>query len=203
MGGMGSGRHRQDGKSTTKAYRALDVRLLQRKGLLMPGRTSTLRWSINGNTLESIQVRAEDDRVILSQNRRRVVGEGTAVEYSVYLDWSECHLGGQRAWFRCPAKGCGRRVALLYSGTIYACRHCYQLAYASQRENGYARALGKVERLRDKLDWGPGIMNIDRTKPKGMHRRTYARLAAEHDGLLRSYLVGMSQRFEAMDRFRE
>lgn len=200
---MGSGRHRQEGKSTTKDYRDLDVRLLQRKGLLVPGRTSTLRWSINGSTLEAIQIRAEDDRVIISQDRRREDGEGSTVEYSVFLDWSECHLGGQRAWFRCPSKGCGRRVALLYSGTIYACRHCYQLAYASQSLNGYNRALSKVERLRDKLDWEPGIMNIDRSKPKGMHRRTYARLAAEYAGLVRKYVVGMSQRFEAMDKFGE
>ncbi|MDD2744313.1 MAG: hypothetical protein PHV02_18800 [Rhodocyclaceae bacterium] len=200
---MGSGRHRQGAKGTTKDYRTLDVRLLQRKGALAPGTTSTLRWSINGNTLEFIQIRAEDDRVILSQDRRREIGEGPGVEYSVFLDWSVCHLGGQRAWFRCPAKGCGRRVALLYSGTIYACRHCYKLAYASQREKGYVRALGKVERLRDKLGWGPGIVNIDHRKPKGMHRRTYARLAAEHNGLVRKYVIGMSQRFEAMERFME
>jgi hypothetical protein len=198
---MGSGQQRQRKKATTNDYRALDVRVLQRKGLLVPGRTSTIRWSINGNTLESIQLRAEDDRVILSQNSRREAGEGPAVEYPIYLDWSGCHLGGQRAWFRCPAKGCGRRVALLYSGSIYACRHCHQLAYASQREKGYARALRKVDRLRDKLGWGPGIMNVDRSKPKGMHWRTFVWLKAEHDALIGEYLAGMTQRFEGVDGF--
>jgi hypothetical protein len=30
--------------------------------------------------------------------------------------------------------GCGQRVAILYGGDIFACRHCYQLAYPSARE---------------------------------------------------------------------
>jgi hypothetical protein len=196
---MGSGQHHQSGKGKTDHYRALDIRLLQRKGMLVPGRTSTFRWSINGNTLETIQLRAEADRVILSQINQRSDGQGPAVKYSIYLDWSGCHLGGQRAWFRCPAKGCGRRVALLYSGSIYACRHCHKLAYASQSEAGYKRALRKVDRLRAKLHWGPGIMTIDRSKPKGMHLHTFLRLTAEHDALIGKYLVGMTQRFEGVD----
>ena len=39
------------------------------------------------------------------------------------------------AAFICPAAGCGRRVAILYRGGIFACRHCYRLAYASSRED--------------------------------------------------------------------
>ena len=46
--------------------------------------------------------------------------------YPVWLDWTPCHFGGERPWFRCPAMGCGRRVAILYGGRIFACRHCYQ-----------------------------------------------------------------------------
>jgi hypothetical protein len=51
--------------------------------------------------------------------------------------------GGLRWWFRCPAcRGggppCGRRVGKLYlppGGKVFACRHCYDLAYTSSRES--------------------------------------------------------------------
>jgi hypothetical protein len=89
-------------------------------------------------------------------------------------------------------------VALLYCAEQWACRHCLNLAYASQREKPHVRALRKVDRLREKLDWGPGILPLDRSRPKGMHRRTYARLAAEQDGLVRQYLLGMNARFESL-----
>jgi hypothetical protein len=41
-------------------------------------------------------------------------------EYAVLLEWTRCHYGGERAWFRCPVIGCGRRVAILYGGAIFA-----------------------------------------------------------------------------------
>jgi hypothetical protein len=74
----------------------------------------------------------------------------SAVNLVVYLDWSHCHLGGQRVWFRCPV--CNRRVALIYRAGLFACRHCLNLAYASQPEKPHVRALRKVGKIRDKLD---------------------------------------------------
>jgi hypothetical protein len=90
---------------------------------------------------------------------------------------SPCHLGGSRAWFLCPAVGCGRRVAILYGGGIFACRHCYQLAYASSREDSGGRATRRADRLRAR----PGILNGEGDKPKWMRWRTFERLAYEHD----------------------
>jgi hypothetical protein len=46
-------------------------------------------------------------------------------------------------------------------------------------------------------------MNVDRSKPKSMHWRTFVWLKAEHDALIGKYLVGMTQRFEALDGFVE
>lgn len=188
MGGFFSGRRNQGGRQTTSAFRSIDVRWLQRKGLLKSGAAATLRWSVDGSTLTSLQVQTEDDQVIFTVKDREA--------YRVHLDWSKCHLGGARPWFLCPI--CSRRVALIYCGDTFACRHCRQLAYASQREVGYVRAVRKMDRLRDKLGWGPGIISGDRSRPKGMHRRTFARLAAEHDGLVSRYVTGMSQRFEGL-----
>jgi hypothetical protein len=69
-----------------------------------------------------------------------------------------CNLGGWRAWFICPAVGCGRRVAILYGGGIFACRHCYRLADASSREDAGGRATRRADRLRARLGWHPGIL---------------------------------------------
>ena len=62
-----------------------------------------------------------------------------------------CRLGGSRAWFICPAVGCGRRVAILYGGGIFACRHCYDLAYDSSRNSS------KGSRMWDELGAVAGI----------------------------------------------
>ncbi len=180
MGGMGSGRRYQGGKDTTSDMRALDVRRLQRDGLLTPGRAFGWNWSRNGETVASIQMRTEDDRVILNYRSRSNGDEWKAMEYPVHLVWTGCNLGGKRAWFLCPASGCGRRVAILYSGRVFACRHCLKLAYESQRENVGDRAMRRADTIRSRLGWHPGIANPPGDKPKGMHWRTYLRLMTEY-----------------------
>ena len=134
MGGYGSGR-RCSSKDTTSSYIQLDVRWLQRKGFLRPGYDFTLTWSRNGEIFANINIRSESDRIILIYRHRKYnEDDWQSREYPVLLEWRRCNYGGQRAWFVCPGLGCGRRVAILYGGRIFACRHCYQLAYASQRE---------------------------------------------------------------------
>ncbi len=66
--------------------------------------------------------------------------------------------------------GCEKRVAILYSGSIFAFRHCYQLAYPSQRELTYDRVARKADKIRERLGWKQGILNPRGwKKPKGMH----------------------------------
>lgn len=103
------------------------------------------------------------------------------MEYQVQLEWTPCHYGGTRAWFRCPAAGCGRRVAVLYGGRIFACRHCHQLAYDSQNQTVHSRALGRTQAIRMKLGGSPSLLEDFPGKPKGMHWRTYYRLRAQAD----------------------
>ena len=130
MGGWGSGRG-QSGKDTTSDYRALDVRRLQRDGLLTPGRSFGWNWTRDSETVASIQVRTETDRIILNYRTKAAAATGNRWTIRCDLEWTDCTLGGRRAWFRCPARGCGRRVAFCISvAPIFACRHCYKLAYA-------------------------------------------------------------------------
>jgi hypothetical protein len=185
MGGPGSGNHWRCGaKSTTDGYRTLDVRRLARERMLRPGYTGGWHWTRDGETVASIQMRAEWDRVVLIYRHRSGAGEWKDEQYPVRVVRTPCNLGGERPWFVCPALGCGRRVAILYGGGIFACRHCYQLAYPSAREDISDRAARRADRLRARLDWKPGILNGAGTKPKWMRWRTFERLAAEHDQLV-------------------
>lgn len=199
MGGFGSGRG-QDGKDTTSDMRPLDIRRLQRDGLLTPGRAFGWHWTVNGEEVASIQMRTEADRVILNYRSRSNGGEWQPMEYPVYLEWTPCHLGGRRAWFLCPARGCGRRVAILFGGSIFACRHCHKLAYECQRESVDDRAARRADTIRRRLGWQPGILNGEGWKPRGMHWRTYERLKAAHDAHVNVSLAGMAQRLGLVNR---
>jgi len=73
MGGFGSGR--QGGKGTTGGYRTLDVRWLQRKGMLKPGLTCDLAWNRRGEPWGNIQARAGDGFVTLIYRHQKDGGE--------------------------------------------------------------------------------------------------------------------------------
>ena len=196
MGGIGSGRRGRFGADTTEGYRSIDVRWLKREGLLSSGVSGSITWSRRGEVTGSIKVRSESGRVILDYRHRSGCTEWQDESYPVNLDTTPCHMGGERRWFLCPARGCGRRVAILYCGGIFACRHCYQLAYPSQREDFSDRAGRRADRIRDKLGWEPGIFNGPGWhKPKGMHWRTYERLCREHDKHEQVVLAGIVQLF--------
>lgn len=170
----------------TDEYRCLDVRRWQRGGLLKPGQAFSTSWIRDGEAAVLIDVRVRVDCVILN---------GTGGEYVVGLDWTACTYGGRRAWFLCPAAGCGRRVATLYGGAMFACRHCHRLAYRSRRESAEVRAGRRADKIRDRLDWAPGILNPAGDKPKGMRWKTYSRLVEEYETSARESLAGMARRF--------
>ena len=200
MGGRGSGRRWHYGaKDTTDEYRSIDVRRWNRDGFLRPYQSFGWQWTRDGEVIASIRVRTESHRVILSYRHQSYGDDWKRESYSIYLDWTDCNLGGQRPWFLCPALGCGRRVAILYGGGIFACRHCYQLAYASQRETWDDRATRRADRIREKLDWEPGILNGDGWKPKGMHWSTFERLTAQHDAFVELSFYGMAAKLNLLD----
>jgi len=197
MGGIGSGRRWHfHANKTIEEFRSLDVRRLQRDGYLKPNLSFGWQWSRNGERVAWINVRTDFDRIVLDYRHRSNGKEWKDESYPVLLQWTLCNFGGKRPWFICPVSGCGRRVAILYGGRIFACRHCHQLAYPSQRETYDDRAARRADKVREKLGWEPGILNgRSWTKPKGMHQRTFERLLREHDSLISEALSGFSQRF--------
>ena len=118
------------------------------------------------------------------------------------LAWTPCNFGGHRPWFICPAQGCGHRVAVLYGGRgIFACRHCYQLVYESQREQPHYRALRRAQAIRMKLGGSGSMAEPFPDKPKGMHWRTYERLRAEHDCVSQTSMMGMAIQLGLLSRY--
>ena len=104
-------------------------------------------------------------------------GERRTINEDIPVDWTDCHLGGKRAWWLCP--GCGKRVAILYlQATGYRCRTCHNLTYRSSQESRFDRHLRKKFKLCDKLGLGP----IERPffKPKYMRQKTFDRLRWQH-----------------------
>ena len=189
MGGPGSGHHwRWDAKATTDDLLALDVRRLAREGMLRPGRCGTWHWIRRGETVASIYIRAEQGQIALEYRHRSNSEVWVSEKYPVRIERTRCNLGGSRPWFICPVAGCGRRVAILYGGDIFACRQCHQLVYASSREDAADRAIRKADRIREQLGWQRGILNEAGDKPPWMRWKTFDRLSSLHDELFRQAL---------------
>jgi hypothetical protein len=181
MGGWGSGR--RGGYDTTEGYRRLDVRKLQRESVLNRRYSFNWQWLRKNEVIGFISIRPADDRITLSyKHRTGGHGEWTPVEYEVEIERTRCHFGGERVWFRCPAVSCKRRVAILYGlygAKYFVCRQCYRLAYPSQRLTRSDRATNRAYALRERAcGWGTIFEPLFRRK--GMHRKTFARIAREY-----------------------
>jgi hypothetical protein len=130
------------------------------------------------------------------------------VEQRTQIVWMPCRFGGARPYFVCPGIvngiACRLRVAKIYGvGTYFLCRHCYRLAYASQREDRYDRALRRANNIRMRLGGEPGMASGFPARPKGMHHRTYERLqsaASNAEILAEERLVIALARLQRSDR---
>lgn len=201
MGGYGSGSGwRVDARSTTVQLRSIDVRRWAREGMLRPGYAGGWQWSLNGKVMASIQMRAEVCRVVLTYRHQSRGSDWTDVEYPVKIARTPCRYGGSRPWFTCPARGCERRVAILYGGAIFACRRCHRLAYASSRESFDDRIIRRADNIRACLSWEPGILNGTGDKPKWMRWRTFERLTSKHNQLIQRSLRTIALKYNLLSR---
>jgi hypothetical protein len=161
----------------------LDINQLSEKGCLRPGWSGSFQW-INGNDMASINLRAEAERLHLSYIMRVRGGEWEDVAEVISIVHLPCRFGGSRAYFNCPGPGdgsnCGRRtIKLNLSSRYFLCRHCNQLAYASQYEQPWQRTHRRASKLKQRLGIDVGIGDPFPEKPKGMWTRTYSCLLDE------------------------
>ena len=94
---------------------------------------------------------------------------------------------------RSSSRHAWRRVAILYSGgELFACRHCYRLAYESQNETPYLHSIRRVRKIRMRLGAGFSFAEPFPDKPPAMHWRTYLHMRATADEWVsRSFARGM------------
>src|SRR5262245_8356835 len=155
MGGLGSGRRTGSVRGTVDAHLELDVNHLHRKNVLQSGWAGDLHWVRKGGKIGAMKVRAEADQLHLSY-QIQIKGGPQDVNESVRIVRTACRLGGTRPYLICPGAEkethCGRRVCKLYlAGRYFLCRHCYGLAYASQRDGPQDRRLRRAHKLRQRV----------------------------------------------------
>jgi hypothetical protein len=183
---MSRGRPRH--RNICESCQSIDVRQLHREGRLLKYQSFSVSWKFGDEAFGSIGVRTESNVVILRfQYTRLECSESELIEQSIPIEWTACALGGQRPWFLCNALTggiqCGRRAAKIYlSGSpVFACRHCYDLGYASQSSSAFHRDIAKAMKIRIRLGGSPNLFDPFPPKPKGLHRATYERLRRSHD----------------------
>ena len=182
MGGFGSGRPSGGGREVVEACRSLDVNRLHRAGCLRAGWHGGWRWMQDGEQVAWIGLRAEADLLRLLYRVRIAGGDWQEVDETVRTVRTPCRLGGSRPYFVCPgvvnAVACGRRLVKLFgAGRYFLCRHCYGLAYSSQREGALDRTLRRANKIRPRLGGEPGMAARFPGRPKGMWQKTYDRLS--------------------------
>jgi hypothetical protein len=142
-------------RKTLESYLTLNVNELSEKGCLRPGWSSTCQWIV-GNEVALINLLAEADRLSLSYTLRVRDGKSEDMTETIPIVHLPCRFGGSRAYFICPGPqdgtDCGRRITKLHlSHRYFLCRHCSQLAYASQFEQPWQRALRRANKLKQRL----------------------------------------------------
>jgi hypothetical protein len=142
------------------------------------------RLGIFGNTRRSWSAFRWPDIAVIRADRYSLELEmPRKVSQQIRVSWTRCRFGwGLRPWLHCPF--CQRRVAKLFNGLAgYCCRACVgNPPYASQTKSTQSRRHFEACKLRVRLGGSPSLIVPFPERPKGMHRRTYARLKhrAEH-----------------------
>lgn len=190
-GGCRAGAGRPGRYRKTSDMRQIDVRRLAREKRLYKGASFGWEWrdADTGEKQASIWMKVIDGCLECSYT----LNSQHDVKDRAPLITTECNYGGKRYWFTCPC--CGGRCAVLYLSKRVACRKCHQLVYESQSENLCNRTARSANKIRDRLGWEPGILNIDGWKPKGMHWRTFDRLTEKHNHYLRIAFADMKKRY--------
>lgn len=188
-------------KNHTEGSRRIDVRWIQRQGWLEPGHSGSLSWNRRGEPAGSVSYIVQQEDVHFKYQIQS--NDGTWIPYNYYvpLTYTDCHYGGQRAWFVCPH--CQKRVAILYLVTQIACRTCHNLNYSSQQvTKGVWQNRDRMNKIREKLGWKLFTHLSVCTKPKGMHWKTFNRLRIEHLKYQTLFARGFSNSLEKFKTFR-
>jgi hypothetical protein len=153
--------------------------------------------------MASINVQTQRQSVTLRYKSRSRSDDWIDVKQLITIAWTPCRFGSERPWFVCSVRSngvfCGRKVTKLYAGgRLFACRHCYDLAYASQQEALRERGLFKCQKIRMDLGGSPNMLEEFPDKPKGMHWRTYDLIRTTYDRAQKQSMTGLMRSADRM-----
>ena len=152
-------------KALTKERMSLDIRSMQSE--TRTAWPKFLRWR-NG---ASATVTFSDGWATVEM---RAGGQSANIA-TVWLDTTPLNFGGNRVWWTCPH--CNERAGLLYwQAQRWQCRKCAGLVHESTRQGPDSLAFSRVNKIRQKLGFGGGLLSPMGGKPRGMHWTTYNRL---------------------------
>ena len=197
MGGSGSGRPASFMTSKCEDYHAIDLAWLRRKGLLVPGSSSTIRWSRGGHQTGAVTIGVSHQGLQLSYRVCSTGDDWQSISEVIPFTKTRTSFGGSRRWLQCPS--CGRACRILYGGTHFRCRNCHGLRYGSQYEPVYANAATRAHRVRERLGHYGSLDEPFPPKPKGMHWTTYKRLEEQDRRCLESWTIGVARWLKLLD----
>jgi len=204
MGGYGSGR--SGGRPTVESALRLDIDSMMCWGAIRPGFHLVGGMRLHQFYGDDIDVKFESRAsdpwnswlCLRYSTADYWSGEEFKIDDKVYLATTRPHFGGRRWWFVCPHLN--RRVRRLYlplGGRHFWSRRAYRLAYASQRETKYDRAMRRARKLCLRLDGDPANDEYP-DKPPRMRWVTYNRLMdrlVAADGVADERLVLLAARW--------
>lgn len=186
MGGWGSGQ--SGGKPLANEALVIDIAWMVRTGRAVPCRLvhGRLEWICRGEPSGSISYDCdmrdlENARLTLRFNTSNFyTREKRSHVQQVMLNYTEPNFGGKRWWMYCPMHGA--RIGKLYcpaGGELFASRDAWGIAYYSQRISERDKPFEALFNLQKRLGCEPGWERPIK-RPKGMWRKTYARLEQEY-----------------------
>lgn len=200
MGGFGSGNwSRWDRKTTTDDVPRLDIRALNKDGLLCTvGSVGSITWSYHGEISGSVGFRVLKNSLVLIYRNRNAHGKWQNMYEPIKLDRTPCNFGGNRYWFLCP--GCNKRIAVLYgSGPRFLCQPCSGVVYASKNESYIDRMMRKARKIRLRLGGTDDLSLPIPDKPKFMHRDTYQRMVQKNLIASQTYTEAIARKLRMTD----
>ena len=191
MGGYGSGRYGSGRKAFVEESLRLSLRELVRRGALRPGRLTPVLWRSpsTGECVGKVHILALPDRLRLHFRARMDGGDWQPCRQTIELVRVRTNFGRRRL-FRCPT--CRRACQDLFDGRMrFECRKCRKLAFLSQHQPSWERAVEQMRALRRKLgDAQATVFDELPPRPPRMRWHTYERIVERERQLTERWLSG-------------
>lgn len=185
------------GKTESDSLKKIETSFLKKHGYFDYNKYGTITWTNSWyNDKSSIGIDSEiygpENYIRFHYNQTdNYTQEKKNFDYKIPLTTTPCYYGGKRYWFRCPfyrnGVYCGKRVGVLYKGGDYfACRHCYDLTYASKNLSGIAKMFGSITAP----DVDKALEQVKTKYYKGKPTKKYARYLRMDEKFENSFILG-------------